>query len=132
MEQDLDLATTFATATWIVRRADGPVLASGGVEFIVEMVKICGGGGCVQWPGTGGVGKGLVCTMSYDVGFFSGNAVKICRACGAWVAACADNCSRITGDLGRLVVIGIIANFLAVRQIGERRKEKNESLHDNN
>lgn len=70
MEQDLDLATTFATATWIVRRADGPVLASGGVEFIVEMVKICGGGGCVQWPGTGGVSKGLVCTMSYDVGFF--------------------------------------------------------------
>lgn len=67
-EHDLDLAAILATAPWIVRRADGLVGAGGRVEFIGEVIKICGGGGFVQWPGTGGVGKVAVCTSSYDVG----------------------------------------------------------------
>lgn len=40
MESDLDLASTLATATWIVRRTDGLVRAGGRVEFIAEVVEI--------------------------------------------------------------------------------------------
>lgn len=68
MELDLDLAAILATAPWIVRRADSLVRAGGRVEFIVEVIKICGGAGLIQWPGTGGVGKVPGCTSSYDVG----------------------------------------------------------------
>lgn len=68
MELDLDLAAILATALLIVRRADSVVRAGGRVEFIVEVIKICGGGSFIQSPGTGGVGKFPVRTSSYDVG----------------------------------------------------------------
>lgn len=65
MEPDLDLASTLATAMWLVRRADALVIAGGRVEFIVENRRRAG---FVQWPGTGGVVKVFICTSPYDLG----------------------------------------------------------------
>lgn len=94
-----------ATATLIINRADSQVRAGGRIEFVVEVVEVCGGIHFIQWPGTGGVGKGPICTSSHDVGSQWGDAVQICRTCGAWATTCADNCSRIARDvrMGRLV-----------------------------